>query len=90
MEHENTTIGDSLYDWRYDLNGDGAINLTDQDIVTASSNWGHSITYLVAGNCMVATMLIMISVVWKLILTGPEGVLGQPRLHKRSRRRAVA
>ncbi|MGB8780028.1 MAG: hypothetical protein WCD81_05195, partial [Candidatus Bathyarchaeia archaeon] len=51
MEHENSTIGDSLYDWRYDLNGDGAINLTDQDIVTASSNWGHSITYLVAGNC---------------------------------------
>ena len=48
MEHENSTIGDLLYDWRYDLNGDGVINDTDVAIVNASV--GHCLAYLVSGN----------------------------------------
>jgi hypothetical protein len=49
VSHHYSVLGDSLYDWRYDLNGDGVINDTDVGILYA--NLGLNVTYLVSGNC---------------------------------------
>ena len=52
------SFGDSQYDWRADLNGDGAVDQDDLDIVTSSSNWGKDVAYLDDGGYDYSAVLV--------------------------------